>query len=90
MFSVIVAWLQLGERPTRWEATGIVLILAALGVLSWAGWRELVEDGRPAAEGAQGQSSSDDLSHDGDVGQHSVAILRPSPGHAKSRHDLVK
>ncbi|HEX7081254.1 MAG TPA: DMT family transporter [Gammaproteobacteria bacterium] len=34
---VVSAWLQLGERPNAAEGTGIVLILAALGLLASAG-----------------------------------------------------
>jgi drug/metabolite transporter (DMT)-like permease len=38
VFSLFAAWLQLGELPTRAEAWGMGLILAALAVLSLAGW----------------------------------------------------
>jgi drug/metabolite transporter (DMT)-like permease len=38
VFSLFAAWLQLGELPTRAEAVGMALILAALAVLSVAGW----------------------------------------------------
>jgi drug/metabolite transporter (DMT)-like permease len=31
---VLAAWLQLGERPSLAEGTGIVLILAGLGLLT--------------------------------------------------------
>lgn len=41
VFSLVVAWLQLGERPTPWEATGMGLILMALAVLSLPGLRRL-------------------------------------------------
>lgn len=37
--SLLAAWLQLDELPTRSEALGMILILAALAVLSVAGWR---------------------------------------------------
>jgi drug/metabolite transporter (DMT)-like permease len=39
VFSLAAAWLQLGEVPSRAEAAGMALILAALAVLSIAGWR---------------------------------------------------
>jgi drug/metabolite transporter (DMT)-like permease len=38
VFSLFVAWLQLGELPSRAEAVGMALILFALTVLSVAGW----------------------------------------------------
>jgi drug/metabolite transporter (DMT)-like permease len=39
VFSLAAAWLQLGELPTRSEAAGMALILAALAWLSVVGWR---------------------------------------------------
>lgn len=39
VFSIATAWLQLGEVPTRPEAIGMGLILAALAWLSFVGWR---------------------------------------------------
>jgi len=47
IIGVAAAWLQLGERPTLSEGLGIVLILAALGVLALAGR----ETGSEAPEG---------------------------------------
>jgi drug/metabolite transporter (DMT)-like permease len=42
VFSLFVAWLQLGELPSRAEAVGMALILLALAVLSIAGWMRYV------------------------------------------------
>jgi drug/metabolite transporter (DMT)-like permease len=39
VFSLATAWVQLGEVPTRSEAAGMALILAALAWLSLVGWR---------------------------------------------------
>jgi drug/metabolite transporter (DMT)-like permease len=41
VFSLATAWIQLGEVPTRSEAIGMGLILAALAWLSALGWRRL-------------------------------------------------
>ncbi len=37
VLGVISAWIQLGERPDRYEAVGIILIIAALGALTARG-----------------------------------------------------
>jgi drug/metabolite transporter (DMT)-like permease len=39
VFALAAAWLQLGELPTRSEAAGMALIVAALAWLSLVGWR---------------------------------------------------
>lgn len=39
VFSLATAWVQLGEVPTRSEAAGMALILAALAWLTLVGWR---------------------------------------------------
>ena len=36
---VLCAWLQLGERPSPLEATGMLLIAAGLSLLAWDGVR---------------------------------------------------
>jgi drug/metabolite transporter (DMT)-like permease len=39
VFALATAWLQLGEVPSRSEAAGMALIVAALAWLSFVGWR---------------------------------------------------
>lgn len=39
VFALAAAWMQLGEVPTRSEAAGMALIVAALAWLSLVGWR---------------------------------------------------
>lgn len=39
VFALATAWVQLGEIPTRSEATGMALIVVALAWLSYVGWR---------------------------------------------------
>jgi drug/metabolite transporter (DMT)-like permease len=41
-FAIAAAWLQLGEVPTWSEGVGMGLIVAALGWLSFVGWRRFV------------------------------------------------
>jgi drug/metabolite transporter (DMT)-like permease len=48
VFALAVAWLALGELPSRGEAFGMLLIIVALAWLSLAGWRRPT---RPLAGG---------------------------------------
>jgi len=38
---VLSAWIQLGDRPGRWEAAGIAVVIAALGLLTLADRRSV-------------------------------------------------
>ena len=63
---VLAAWLQLGERPSGAEAVGMVLIIAALAVVSVRGY--LVSRAaaagrrRPRAGGRRARPAADRLS----------------------------
>ena len=35
VIGIVAAWLQLGERPSRLELAGMLLVLAALAILAW-------------------------------------------------------
>lgn len=39
VISIVSGWVVFGEIPSRWEAGGMALILAALALLSVSGWR---------------------------------------------------
>jgi len=55
VIGVVGSWIQLGERPDRWEAIGMVLIivgLAALAARQIAGERRSIRAGREEAVGA--------------------------------------
>ena len=47
VFALVAAWLQLGEVPTRAEAAGMLFIVAALGWLSYVGWRRFAQAATP-------------------------------------------
>jgi drug/metabolite transporter (DMT)-like permease len=51
VIAVVVAWLQLGERPTVPELAGMALIGAALALLAWLGLRREASRPAPPARG---------------------------------------
>ena len=48
VIGVLCAWVQLGERPTSMEASGMALIAAGLSLLAWDGLRATARQKPPA------------------------------------------